>query len=124
MRLSAVLGMILAGIGLVAAQPQALTAGEMASALRAENFSIPSPGEIFSAMDAVARPSWTQWTKNEPPPALDDRERIALFLGKLVADGYVAVEAQDAQAVKNIGKDILALAKKLNVSQSVLARAG
>ena len=39
-----------------------------------------------------------------------------------MADGYIAVEAQDSQGVKNIGKEIINLAKKLNVSQSVLGR--
>ena len=47
---------------------------------------------------------------------------MALNLGTLIADGYIAVEAHDGQQVKNIGKDVLALAKKLSVSQSVLAR--
>jgi hypothetical protein len=47
---------------------------------------------------------------------------MALNLGTLIADGYIAVEAQDGQQVKNIGRDVLALAKKLSVSDSVLAR--
>lgn len=47
---------------------------------------------------------------------------MALNLGTLIADGYIAVEAHDGQQVKNIGKDVLALAKKLSVSESVLAR--
>ena len=47
---------------------------------------------------------------------------MALNLGTLIADGYIAVEAHDGQQVKNVGKDVLALAKKLSVSQSVLAR--
>jgi hypothetical protein len=34
------------------------------------------------------------------------------------------VEAQDGQSVKNIGKEIINLAKKLNVSQSVLWLSG
>jgi hypothetical protein len=47
---------------------------------------------------------------------------VALNLGTLIADGYIAVEAHDGQQVKNVGRDVLALAKKLSVSQSVLAR--
>src|ERR1700758_4521083 len=47
---------------------------------------------------------------------------MALNLGTLIADGYIAVEAHDGQQVKNVGKDVLALAKKLSVSPSVLAR--
>ena len=56
------------------------------------------------------------------PENTSNRYQIALILGTLVADGYIAVEAQDSQGVKNIGKEIINLAKKLNVSQSVLGR--
>jgi hypothetical protein len=94
------------------------------AAVRIEDFTIPTPGEFFSAVDAIGRPAWGQLVRAETPPSSDSREMIALSLGTLVADGYVAVEAQDGQAVKNIGKQILDLAKKLNVSQSVLGRAG
>ena len=45
---------------------------------------------------------------------------MALNLGGLIADGYIAVEAEDAQQVKNIGADIMALAKPL----ATMLRAG
>jgi hypothetical protein len=47
---------------------------------------------------------------------------MALNLGALIADGYVAVQAQDAQQVKNIGRDVVALAKPLGVQQEILNR--
>jgi hypothetical protein len=47
---------------------------------------------------------------------------MALSLGTLIADGYIALEAQNSQQVKNVGKGILTLAKKLSVSQSILSR--
>jgi hypothetical protein len=40
----------------------------------------------------------------------------------LVADGFMAIEAQNGQSVKNTTRDILILAKKLNVSQQIVAR--
>ena len=80
------------------------------------------PGEFFAAIDKAGRPSWTQLIRTGTPPPTDNRAQIALILGTLVADGYIAVEAQDAQAVKSTGKEIINLAKKLNVSQSVLGR--
>jgi len=43
-------------------------------------------------------------------------------LGGLIADGFIAVEAQDTQQVKNIGTDIIKLAKALGVSENVLSR--
>src|SRR6266446_7928620 len=51
-----------------------------------------------------------------------NRPQIALNLGTLIADGFIAVEAQDSQLVKNIGTDIIKLAKALGVSENVLSR--
>jgi hypothetical protein len=40
----------------------------------------------------------------------------------LIADGFIAVEAKDGQQVKNIGSDIIKLAKALGVSEKLLGR--
>ncbi len=40
----------------------------------------------------------------------------------LIADGFIAVEAKDSQQVKNIGSDIVKLAKALGVSEKLLSR--
>ena len=53
---------------------------------------------------------------------LRNRAQIALNLGGLIADGFIAVEAKDGQQVKNIGTDIIKLAKALGVSENVLSR--
>ncbi len=99
-----------------------MTKEELASVEKLDAVTIPMPGEFFTAMGKVGQPAWGQHLRSGSPGLTDSRSMIALGLGTLVADGYVAVEAQDGQAIKNIGKEILALAKKLNVSQSVLGR--
>jgi hypothetical protein len=104
------------------ASQDALTKQEIASAESLDAVTIPIPGEFFTAMAKVGQPAWSQYLKTGAPAPSASRSMIALALGTLVADGYVAVEARDGQGVKNIGKEILALAKKLNVSQSVLGR--
>lgn len=99
-----------------------LTKDELASVEIVDEVTIPTPGEFFTAMGRVGRPTWSAVVRTGAPATSDSRTLMALALGTLVADGYVAVEAQDEQSVKNIGKEILALAKKLNVSQNVLGR--
>lgn len=106
--------------GIVAAAPMSKTA--IKSAERVEALTIPTPGEFFAAIDKQGRPNWTQLFQPKTAGQTSAREKMALMLGVLVADGYIAVEAQDGQGVKNVGKDIVNLAKKLNVSQSVLGR--
>src|SRR4029077_14157571 len=51
-----------------------------------------------------------------------NRAQIALNLGGLIADGFIAVEAKDSQQVKNIGTDIIKMAKALGVSENILSR--
>ena len=105
---------------LTAAEP--LTKEQMKSAVLSESVTIPTPGEFFSAMDEQGQPNWTQLYAPKSAGTTASREQMALMLGVLVADGYIAVEAQDGQGVKNTGKEIINLAKKLNVSQSVISR--
>lgn len=114
-------GCILLSAGLLtAAEP--MTKEQIKSAVLSESVTIPTPGEFFAAMDEQGQPNWTQMFAPKTAGPTASREQMALMLGVLVADGYIAVEAQDGQGVKNTGKDIVNLAKKLNVSQSVLSR--
>ena len=108
-------------VGLQAAET-AMTPDQIKQVVRIESITIPMPGEFFAAINKHGRPNWKQLVRTGTPEATDSRSQIALILGTLVADGYIAVEAQDSQGVKNIGKEIINLAKKLNVSQSVLGR--
>lgn len=108
-------------LGLRAAESP-MTPSQIDQASRLESLTIPMPGEFFAAINKLERPNWKQLVRTGTPEATANRAQIALVLGTLVADGYIAVEAQDGQGVKNIGKEIINLAKKLNVSQSVLGR--
>ncbi|MBV9106256.1 MAG: hypothetical protein JO313_09565 [Verrucomicrobia bacterium] len=100
----------------------ALSAAELKNAASLDSLTVPTPGEFFKAIEKGGKPNWT--SQYRPPVSIKstDRAQIALNLGTLIADGYIAVEAHDGQQVKNVGKDVLALAKKLSVSQSVISR--
>src|SRR6202521_3294540 len=99
-----------------------LSADEVKNPISIHALTVPTPGEFFKAIEKGGKPNWT--SQYRPPISIKstDRAQMALSLGTLIADGYIAVEAQDGQQVKNVGKDVLELAKKLSVSQSVLAR--
>lgn len=100
----------------------AMTKAEMASTIQSEAIFIPTPGEFFVAIDKEGKRNWPSLLRNIAHPPSADRAQMALNLGTLIADGYISVEAQDSQQVKNIGKDILSIAKTLGVSQDVLNR--
>jgi len=101
-----------------------LTPAEIAGAARTDDLSIPMPGEFLASLNKVGKIDWTKMFR--PPIATNytSRAQMALNLGGLIADGYIAIEAEDAPQVKNIGKDVLALSKTLGVSKDVIERGG
>ena len=99
-----------------------LSSDQLAKAIRSDSISIPTPGELFAALEKPGKPNWTGQYRGPMPTTYRNRAQIALNLGGLIADGFIAVEAQDSQQVKNIGADIIKLAKALGVSQNVLSR--
>ena len=107
------------GLSVVAAQ---LTPKQRAGAERIAALTVPSPTEFFAAIDKAGKPYWMSFYREPVPTTYSTRSRTALNLGALVTDGYVAVEAQDGQQVKNTGKDIIALAGALGVGADVLVR--
>lgn len=96
--------------------------GELDSAIETETISVPTPGELFVALEKQTLANWSSYYREPIPTAFSNRAQIALALGTLLADGYVAVEAMDPQQVKNVGSDLMALAKSLGVGDDILAR--
>ena len=112
---------VLAG-ALVGAEPAKLAPDQMAKAARTDMITIPTSGELFAALQKPSKPNWTGAYRGPIPTSYKSRAQIALNLGGLIADGFIAVEAQDSQQVKNIGSDVIKMAKALGVSQNVLSR--
>ncbi len=100
----------------------ALTPEEMQSTLFVETIAIPSPGEFFLALDKECQPNWSKFASPQVATATADREFIAIQLGVLMTDGYIAIQARNAQTLRNTGIDLLMLAKKLNANQNLVAR--
>jgi hypothetical protein len=113
------LGVLTCALG---ADSPRLSSDQLAKAIRSDSISIPTPGELFAALEKPGKPDWTGQYRGPMPTTYRNRAQIALNLGGLIADGFIAVEAQDSQQVKNIGADIIKLAKALGVSQNVLSR--
>lgn len=102
--------------------PAALTKEEMTAGLSGEVISLPMPGELFAAIGKHGKPDWAALLRVSSSGSFTSRQQIALNLGALVADGYLAVEAQDTQQVKNIAADIRRLAKGVDVDQEIVKR--
>jgi len=99
-----------------------MTEPQKQAAVFLDALSVPSPGEVFAALNKACRPNWATLVTPATAPVTTERPQLALAVGVLTANGYVAVEAQDGQQVKNVGRELMALAKSLGVSQSLLGR--
>lgn len=113
---------VVCSIRFAAAADAGLTPEELAKAVKSDALTIPTPGELLAAINKVGKPNWQALYRAPIESAYTSRPQIALNLGGLIADGYIAIEAEDSQQVKNVGKDIVALAKTLGVSENVLRR--
>jgi hypothetical protein len=115
----ALIGSIFAALG---GETGRLPADQLAKAARSDAISIPTPGELFAALGKPGKTNWSGQYRGPMPITYRNRAQIALNLGGLIADGFIAIEAKDSQQVKNIGSDIIKLAKALGVSEKLLSR--
>ncbi len=114
--------LLVLGVSSLYGRREDLTSQQMKEAVYLDGISVPSPGEIFAAINKVSRPNWAMLAHGGTAPVTTNRAQLALAVGLLVTNGFIAVEAQDGQQVKNIGRDIMTLSKALGVSQNILSR--
>ena len=85
---------------------------------------VPVPKEIFRSLDqfrdanwrAVKRPEVARWKSH------GDQAQIATLLGVVIAEGFIAMEAEDSTEVKNLGSNVLGLARGLGIREHALRR--
>jgi hypothetical protein len=58
-----------------------LTPEQMSAAVFLDTVSIPTPGELFLAVDNQCQPNWSKLLRPATPATTSDREQIALQLG-------------------------------------------
>ncbi len=83
---------------------------------------VPVPSEIFTVLDKLGNPNWKAQLSLHKTPNSEDRAQVALLLGCVIAEGFIAVEAEDGERVKELGRDVLKLADAINVRKSVISR--
>ena len=94
-------------------------------AKQVHGLAVPVPKEIFRSLDqfrnanwsAVKRPEVARWKSH------GDQTQIAILLGVVTAEGFIAMEAHDSTEVKNIGNRVLALAQGLGIEERAVRRA-
>src|SRR2546428_8439322 len=115
---------VLCGLALCAGAaqaPQHINIKQLAT--RVEDVVVPLPNEIFGALNKLGTVNWKQHVRSDKGPNFTERPRIALLLGTVIADGFIAVQAEDADVVKEIGQRVLTLAKGIGVGNSITPHA-
>lgn len=83
---------------------------------------VPVPSEIFNVLDKfdVRRNQWHKELQVPKDRDCSGRTHTALFLGSVVAEGFLAVQAEDGPAVTELGEAVLELADELGLRDVVL----
>ncbi len=84
---------------------------------------VPLPNEIFAALNKLDSVNWKEFVRTNKGTNFTERPRIALLLGTVIADGFIAVQAEDAPSVKEIGQRVVSLAKGIGVGNSIVPHA-
>jgi hypothetical protein len=84
---------------------------------------VPLPGEIFTALNKLGSVNWGEHVRTDKGSNFQSRPRVSLLLGTVIADGFIAVQAQNAPAVKDIGQRVLKLAQQMGVGNSITPHA-
>lgn len=83
---------------------------------------VPVPSEIFNVLDKfdVRRSQWNNELQVPKDRNCSGRTHTALFLGSVVAEGFLAVQAKDGPAITELGEAVLQLADELGLRDVVL----
>ena len=87
-----------------------------------DNVIVPVPSEVFGVLDKLGSPNWHEVLRSTNANPSGERAQVALMLGTVIAEGFIAVEAQESEEVKKIGRSVLNLAAAVGVRKSVTAR--
>jgi len=103
--------------------PRHIDVGSLpATATMVDEVVVPVPTEVFGVLDKLGSPNWHEVLRPVKAENLGSRSQVALLLGSTIAEGFIAVEAQDPEEVKKVGRQVLSLSKAIGVQKSVISR--
>jgi hypothetical protein len=81
-----------------------------------------TPIDFLDVVGLQTKARWRQLYRPPPPTPSTDRPRAAFTLGALIADGFLALQAEDSQQFRNTNQDILGYCRVLGLSDKVSPR--
>lgn len=81
-----------------------------------------TPVDFLDIVGLHAKARWRQLYREPPPTPSTHRHRAAFTLGGLIADSFLALQAEDAQQFRNRNQDILGYCRVLGLSDKISPR--
>ncbi|AGW12106.1 hypothetical protein [Megalodesulfovibrio gigas] len=85
-----------------------------------ENYLLPSPAEVFLALEKAGPVDWTAMASFNPRYDYADNALRALNLGIRAADGFLAIQARNHDKLGKMISAIMTLAEELLVAETIL----
>ena len=122
--MSVVLCIVAAPFGIAQSSPKAVASELPRQAEPIAEVVVPIPSKIFESLDKFSNANWRLVQRDGLARAKPhgDQTQIALLLGVVIGEGFIAVEAHDAEEVKEVGSTVLTLARSLGVEPTVMRR--
>src|SRR6202022_1006058 len=90
---------------------------------KVEDVVVPLPNEVFGALNKLGTVNWREHVRSDKGHNFTERPRFGLPRGTVIADGFIAGQAEDAPGVKEIGQRVQALARGIGVERSITEHA-
>lgn len=84
---------------------------------------VPVPREVFGALDQLGPVNWGGEVRKVEYGDLNDRYAAAMVFGVAIAEGFIAVQARDAEATRRLGPLVLEISDLLGVREAVASHA-
>ena len=103
----------------VAEKPSSADIAQIREELGVNSFTAPSIQLVFQELNALKPLPFEKVWRDLPDATPQDRARLALSAGAVIADGFLAVSAEKQSRIEPVGRVLLRLAKGLGVSEHV-----
>ena len=103
----------------VAEKPSPADIAQIREELGVNSFTAPSIQLVFQELNALKPLPFDKVWRDLPDATPQDRARLALSAGAVIADGFLAVSAEKQSRIEPVGRVLLRLAKGLGVAEHV-----
>ena len=81
-----------------------------------------TPADFLDRIGRKIKARWRQHYRAQPAVPSNERHRTALLLGSVLAEGFLALQATDAQQFRNANQDVMAFCRALGLGEKLNPR--